>query len=102
MELNETVLEEIVRLAACAFHPKEVAFVLGIKPSEMMAQMMNEDSDVSIAYFKGLYTSEMSIRESNNTLARNGSSPAITTANKIFDENRLKLIQSGISPVDEA
>jgi hypothetical protein len=101
MELSKEQLEQIELIAATAYSPKEVAFMLGIKPSVFLELMKDEDSDASIAYWKGLYSSERSIRESNNLLARNGSSPAITTAIQLFNENRINLFKSGLAPDQE-
>ena len=97
MELNSDILQQITRLGAVAFTPKQVAFSLGIAPADFMEQMMDENSDVSIAYFKGFYSSELSIRESVMKLARDGSSPAQTLALKHFDETRKTILKDGIS-----
>jgi hypothetical protein len=102
MELNNAQLEDIEKLAAAAYSPKQVAFMIGVRPTEFEELIKDEDSDAAIAYFKGLYTSEYSIRESTLTLARNGSSPAQTLALKLFDENRRNLIKSGHSSVDQS
>lgn len=102
MELSDKDLEDIERAAAAAYSPKEVAFILGFRPSEFIAAVKNEDSDASIAYFKGLYTSELAVRESIMTLARNASSPAQTLANNLFNENRRNLIKSGYPTIDES
>lgn len=101
MELSNEVLLEIERLAAAAYTPREVAFILGIKPWQFSALIRDEDSEASIAYFKGLYSSELSVRESILVLARNGSSPAQTMANKLFDENRKNLIKAGFPSASE-
>ncbi len=101
MELSNDQLQEVERLSAAAYTPREVAFILGIKPAEFIAQVKDEDSEAAIAYFKGLYSSELNVRESILLLARNGSSPAQTMANKLFDENRRQLIKGGFSSPDE-
>jgi hypothetical protein len=100
--LSEEQLTDIERLAAAAYTPKQVAFMLGVKPSLFEAAVRDEESDASIAYYKGLLTSELSIRESILLLARNGSSPAQTLANKLFDENRRNLIKNSHSALDES
>lgn len=101
MELSKTDLEDIERAAAAAYSPKEVAFILGFKPAAFVALVKDEECDASVAYFKGLYSSELTVRESIMTLARNASSPAQTLANKLFDENRRNLIKAGYSSLDE-
>jgi len=101
MELSEEQLQEIEKLAAAAYSPKHVSYMLGLWPFPFDEAVKDEDSDASIAYFKGLYSSEFAVRESILTLARNGSSPAQTLANKLFDENRRNLIKSGYPSEDE-
>lgn len=101
MELNDTDLEAIERIAAAAYSPKEVAFALGYPPNEFVGLVMDENTNVSIAYYKGFYSSELSVRESILTLARNGSSPAQTMANKLFDETRRNLIKAGYPSANE-
>lgn len=101
MELSEKDLEAIERLAAAAYTPREVAFIMGWKPKQFSALVKDEDTDASVAYFKGLYSSELKVRESVMELARNGSSPAQTMANKLFDENRRELIKAGFPTTDE-
>ena len=52
MEITNEVLEEICKLSACAYSPKQVAFMLGMKPSDFEALVKNEDDPVSIAYHR--------------------------------------------------
>jgi hypothetical protein len=97
MELNNETLEKITRLAAVAYSPKQVAFSLGLKPYDFLKLMMDDNSDVAIAYYKGFYSSELSIRESVMKLARDGSSPAQTLALKHFDETRKTILKNGLT-----
>jgi hypothetical protein len=101
MELNDKDLQDIERVAAAAYSPKEVAFILGFSVKAFTAAVKDEESEASVAYFKGLYSSELKVRESIMQMARNASSPAQTMANKLFDENRRTLTRSGISTTDE-
>jgi hypothetical protein len=97
MEINNELLAHIERLAAAAYTPTQIAFALGQKPYDFKKEMMNENGDVAIAYFKGFYSSELSVRESAFKLARDGSSPAQTLALKYFDETRKTIIKNGIT-----
>lgn len=101
MELNNDILEQIERLAGAAYTPKQVAYMLGINPKQFDDAVQDEESDAAASYFKGLYTSELAVREQIMLLARNGSSPAQTLSNKLFDENRRNLIKSGHKAIDE-
>ena len=101
MDLSKEDLAEIEKVAAVAYSPREVAFILGFKVSEFIAQVKDEDSEASAAYFKGLYSSEHAVRESIMNMARNASSPAQTMANNLFNENRRNLIKSGFPTAGE-
>jgi hypothetical protein len=95
MELNDDILKEIERIAAASYSPREVAFILGLKVSEFVDLVRDEDSDAAVAYFKGFYSSELKVRESIMLTARNGSSPAHTMSNILFNETRRKLKKDG-------
>jgi hypothetical protein len=97
MILSNEQLGQITRLAAAAYAPKQVAFTLGLKPYDFLKVMMDENSDVAIAFYKGFYSSELSVRESVIKLARDGSSPAQTLALKHFDETRKTILKDGIT-----
>jgi hypothetical protein len=95
MELNETDLEEITRLAGCAYSPREIAAMMGIEATIFIKALNDEESAASIAYFSGLNSSEATVRESVMQLARNGSSPAQAMAMKLFDENKKNMRKDG-------
>lgn len=101
MQTTPELLEEITRLAAAGFEPREVAYMLCVKPSEFIAAVQDEDNECSMAYFNGFYTSELSVRESILTLARSGSSPAHSMASKLFDETRRNLRKHSFPGFDE-
>jgi hypothetical protein len=52
---------------------------------------------IAIAYFQGLNSVELAVRESVYKLAIAGSSPAQTLAIKILDETRKTLLKNGIA-----
>jgi hypothetical protein len=97
MEINEEILKDIKRLAAAAYTPKQVAFALGLNQEKFIECMQNENHPAAIAFFQGLNTSELLIRESVFQLARSGSSPAQTLSLKIFDETRKTLKREGLN-----
>lgn len=84
-------LAEVERIAAAGYAPKQAAFMLGISPACFVEAIRNEESDISIAYFKGFFSSELSVRESVIALARSGSSPAQAAAIKLFDGTKQEL-----------
>jgi hypothetical protein len=101
MHWSTEQLEEITRLAAAAYQPSEIAYMLGIKPSLLKKEINDEDSAVAIAFFKGFYSSELAVRESILLLARNGSSPAQASSLQLFKNARQGLIATGCSPTSE-
>lgn len=97
MHLTEDELSGITRMGAAAYTPKQVRFAMGFEKNEFNIAMADEDSEVAAAYFKGFYSNELAIRESVFQLARNGSSPAQTTALKQFDDTRKSIKKDGIT-----
>ena len=101
MELTAELLDEITKVASCAYSPKQVAFILGISPGEFCELVKDEESDASIAYYKGFFSSEMSVRESVLKLARDGSSPAQSTSIELFKHARKELIKGQYPGITE-
>ena len=97
MEWHEYYAPEIKRMSAAAYNPKQIAFALGIDKNLFMHWMQDENHEASIAFYQGLYSSELAIRESVFQLARSGSSPAQTLAIKLFDETRKTLRREGFN-----
>jgi hypothetical protein len=101
IEITDSLLAEVEKLAAAAYSPKQVAFMLGYKPSEFSALVLDEDHAISIAYYKGFYSSELSIRESILLLARSGSSPAQASSLELFKHARKELIKGQYPGITE-
>lgn len=95
--IDETVKNAITRMAAVAYTPKQIAEAIGMPYDEFKAKLVDSDSEENKAFFIGLNSSELKIRESAFQLARNGSSPAQTLAMKLFDDVRKSLIKDGIT-----
>lgn len=97
MEWHEHWAGEIKRMSAAAYNPKQIAFALGIDRDLFSTWMQNENHPASIAFYQGLFSSELAIRESVFQLARSGSSPAQTLAIKLFEETRKTLRREGFN-----
>lgn len=97
MQLSEDELKNITRMAAAAYTPYQVAFAMGINKDAFTAAITEDNNPISIAYFKGLYSSELAVRESVFQLARAGSSPAQTLTLRMLDETRKNLLINGLA-----
>lgn len=92
MKISEEDLLIVTRMAAAAYHPKEVAHAIGVDVEDFLKCLMDNQHPININYYKGFYSSQLAIRESVFKLARDGSSPAQTTALKLLDETQKKLL----------
>src|SRR3954447_15608677 len=97
MEFPTEILDEITKLGAAAFTPRQTAFALGLIPKDFIELMRDDEHPATLAYYKGFYSSELAIRENAFTLARSGSSPAQTLAIKLFDQTRKELKREGLT-----
>lgn len=88
MEYSEEILQQVTRIAAAGYTPKQTAFRMGIDEAVFMVCLADDCDAMGAAYFTGLNTSELTVRESVFNLARSGSSPAQTLALKILEETR--------------
>ncbi len=88
MEYSEEILQQVTRIAAAGYTPKQTAFRMGIDETLFMRCLADDCDPLAAAYYTGLNTSELTVRESVFNLARSGSSPAQTLALKILDETR--------------
>jgi hypothetical protein len=101
IEITDNLLAEVEKLAGAAYTPKIVAFMLGLSPKAFCALVMDEEHPISIAYYKGFYSSELSVRESILLLARNGSSPAQASSLELFKHARKELIKGQYPGITE-
>jgi hypothetical protein len=67
--------------------------MLGFSPSVFCEMVRDEENEVSISFYKGIYSSELSVRKSILSLARNGSIPAQSAANELFKNARKELLK---------
>ncbi len=97
MEWQSELADQITRMAAAAFTPAEIGFALGIDKTTFYTWMQDDDHPASSAFYKGFYSSELTVRESVFQLARSGSSPAQTLAVKLIEETRKNLKREGLT-----
>lgn len=91
MHLTEEQLQQITEAATAGYTPKQVAMMLGYDIAAFCEEVMNEDSAINVAYFKGFFSAEFAVRRSVINLAVSGSNPAQTQSLKLFDEARREL-----------
>jgi hypothetical protein len=90
LEPNNEQLEHIKRMAAAAFSYHEIADVLEVKISELKPLITDEGNPIFKAYRTGYLTRQLELRERIFKDAKNGSSPAQTTAYKLMEDVEIK------------
>ena len=94
---DDQTINDVKRIAAAGYTPEQTAFRLGLDAEKFLQALMHEEDPLAIAYFQGLNSVELAVRESVYKLAIAGSSPAQTLAIKILDETRKTLLKNGIA-----
>jgi len=85
--------EEIKRLSALFFTPREISIMLEISPVHLFVlECENESSKYFEAFYSGRLQSEVDLRKSIIKLATSGSSPAQTMALDLLNKSKLKMI----------
>ena len=97
MEWQSEYETMITRMAAAAYTHEQIAFALGLDVTSFNQWMHDDGHPASIAFYKGFYSSELTVRESVFQLARSGSSPAQTLAVKLIDETRKSIKRAGFN-----
>lgn len=92
-EPTDELYEDIKKLSALFFTPREIAVMLEIKPVELFVMECELDtSKYYEAFFSGRLQSESDLRASVIKLAKSGSSPAQTMALEIFNKSKIKML----------
>lgn len=92
-EPNDALLEEIKKLSALFFTPREIAVMLEISPVNLFViECEREQSRYYAAFFAGRLQSELDLRTSIIKLAKSGSSPAQTMAMDMLGKSKIKMI----------
>lgn len=80
MQQSPEILAMIERCGAALSRPIETSRLCGIPFSEFKRLMLDEESDVYQAYYKGLELSKLTLREITLSVAKQGASAAQTLA----------------------
>lgn len=76
MNLSETELETVQKLAGLFYTPREIALMIESDADDFEAAIRSESGAVFKAYFKGYYEADMELRSCIRESALQGSSPA--------------------------
>lgn len=91
-DITQEELEEVERLAALYFTPREIALMLQINFSEILPQFDIEDGNFYSSFQSGRLQSEVDLRKGILQLAKAGSSPAQTMAMDLFNKSNAKML----------
>lgn len=89
--ISEEVLKEIENLGSLAMKPEEIGVVVQIPPIEFKRELLDPESDVYQAYYRGVYRREAELRQVIFEQALSGSTPAQALALKYFVDLKLEL-----------
>lgn len=90
MKLTKQQLEEIERLAGLFFSIKEVALIIGVNTIAFSREVKTFDTVAYQHYNKGRLLKEAEIRTTTMTMAKQGSTPALNQAIKLWQEQQIK------------
>jgi hypothetical protein len=88
MEISQSVLEEVERLAGLFMTPKSIAIIIEMDYDDFMDALDDSSSVIHKHYYKGAYLGEATLRQSIIKLANQGSSPAQEMARKYVEKQR--------------
>lgn len=91
-DITPEELQEVERLAALYFTPREIALMLQIKFDEVLLQFDANQGDFYEAFQTGRLQSEVDLRKGIIQLAKAGSSPAQTMAMDLFNKSKAKML----------
>lgn len=82
MSWTEEELNDLTEHASNLMKRSEICIIMGLDSAEFETELMDPDSPVYQAYYKGLLLTKSEIHKSVITLAKSGSSPAQTMVGK--------------------
>ena len=86
MTLTEEQLSDLTEHAGNLMKRSEICIIMGIDLNEFNDELENPESLVYEAYHRGILLTKEGVRKSVITLAKSGSSPAQTMAEKFLRE----------------
>jgi hypothetical protein len=86
------ILEEITRLAALFFTPREIAIMQELPADDFVRECACENSNYYTAFQSGRLQSEVDLRTSILKLAKSGSSPAQTMSLDMLNKSKGKML----------
>lgn len=92
-DITDADLEEINKMAAVFFTPKEIAMVLEVDLISFVDACNNEENKFYNAFMGGRLKSEYELRLSVVKLAKQGSSPAQTMSLEMLKQSQMKMMQ---------
>jgi hypothetical protein len=95
IDITDSDLKEIQKLAGLFFTPKEIAVMLEMNPTAFYSACNVEGNDIYNAFTGGRLQGEVDLRESIMKMAKAGSSPAQTMALDMLKQSKLKLMDHG-------
>ena len=85
IDQSESFLAEVESYAALMFTREEIAVILEVDTSELVALLQDQQTPASKAFQRGRLKREAEVRKGIFDLAQNGSSPAQTFAMKLIE-----------------
>ena len=91
-DLDNADFEEITRLAALFFTPREIAIMLEVEVELFILECANEHGKCYQAFYGGRLQQEVDLRTSILKMAKAGSGPAQTMAMDILTKSKINML----------
>lgn len=84
-------MEMIERCGAALSKPSELARIIGLELEEIRLALLDPESEIYKAYFKGQELTKLELKEATVRIAIQGSSPAQTLAFALLKEVEMEM-----------
>ena len=92
MQLNEVQLQELEEFASLLMSPDDIATILQISAESLRKEIKSKEGPIYTAFVRGKLITEAALRKTTINFAKQGSTPALTAALKLRDEQNIKLL----------